>query len=39
MLKIPVEYDRDILPAKLMDISHQVSPCFTTMWLWWMNQE
>jgi hypothetical protein len=30
MLKIPAEYDRDIVPSKLMDISLQVSPCFTT---------
>jgi hypothetical protein len=30
MLKIPAEYDRDTLLAKLVVISCQVSPFFTT---------
>jgi hypothetical protein len=30
MLKIPAEYDRDMLPAKLMDIYSLLSPCFAT---------
>jgi hypothetical protein len=30
MLKIPAEFDRETLLAKLIDISHQVSPRFTT---------
>jgi len=39
MLKIPAEYDRDTSPAKLTDISRQVSPCFATRCLCWYLPE
>jgi hypothetical protein len=44
MLKIPAEYDRYTLSAKLKDISRQLPALLlvvsvTTIELWWMNQE
>jgi hypothetical protein len=47
MLKIPEEHGTDISPAKLTDISRQVSPRFATRCVycsqsiefWWMNRE
>jgi hypothetical protein len=44
MLKIPEEYDRDILSTKFKDISCQFSAsllgiCAATRELWWINHE
>jgi hypothetical protein len=35
MLKNPAEYDRDTSPAKLTDISRQISLCFATRCVCW----